>query len=476
MKITLSSKASRLTVIQDGQTTDYALSGASAVTVSEDADALRLQIDAVGVTNPPEPAPAPARDRVNKVRLDWQGSFTVPLAYGQGIIAISEDGQSVFVSRDEWIGQYKIPDLARVNDIADLPTGETIQEAVNILGDHYQRFDPQLAKNHRFRVTGLLHKGGRLIVNYCDFYDASNAAPATTLVIADASDLANSPIHGGYNIRGEGRPAGTMVKLDPAYTELFGGSVLSFAPKESIGNRHQAGPGCIAFDEPAPEFGADPLMAYPFSPHQGEVRMYYDRDIWDQIPFKSPGEKRRAIWKNEKLFTAEGSETLSYWTRTSKAVAGYVIPGTETLLVAACCQGGSRQPYYADASPLPPEQHIGLPYKEPVWYYENGGYKLSHDNAPGNRQAIQDDCYTNLFLFDLADLRRVKAGELAPWDVRHYHMQSFKGEIPQTLRDGIHALAQGGQYDPVTDTLYVTYYQEAQNSQPIITAYKVVPE
>lgn len=423
-----------------------------------------------------EPTPTPSNGKLNGVRLDWQGSFTVPLTYGQGIIAISEDGKSIFVSRDEWIGQYKIPALAKPDNYMGLPVGDTIQEAVNILGDQYQRFNPRLAKNSRFRVTGMLHKDGKLIVNYCDFYDAGNNAPETTLIVGNADDLANSPIHGGYDINGEGRPAGAMVHVDPAHRDLFGGSILSFAPKESIGGRHQAGPGCIAFDEPEPKFGADPLMAYPFKPKDGELRMYYDKDVWDEIPFSTLGDMRRGIWMNELHYKADGSETLSYWTRTSKTIAGYVIPGTETLLVAACCQGGTREPYYTDALTLPPPQDQGLLYKMTEWRYDGTRYTLSGDNAPGNRQAIKDDCHTNIFLFDLADLRRVKAGEIDPWHVRHYHMQSFKGEIKHTRDAGIHSLAQGGQYDPATDTLYITYYQEADSGQPIITAYKVVAE
>lgn len=417
----------------------------------------------------PEEEPAPVLP--TGVDLQWQGSFTVPLTYGQGIIAISEDGQSIFVSKDEIIGQYSIPPLGKPDNVVDLPVGNEIQPAVNILGDNYERFDPQLAQNHRFRTTGMLHKDGKLIINYCDFYDASNSAPATTLIVEDASNLATSPITGGFNINGTGRPAGALVRLQTEHQALFGGSILSFAPKESIGGRHQAGPGCVAFDTPDITFGSPALMEYPFDPVDNQLAMYYDKSVWDEFTFASEGDKRNAIWMNDKMIKADGTETLSYWTRTSKAIAGYVIPNSNTLLVAACAQGTKRAPYYTVQNPPAPTQ--GLVYKDYEWVYDGTQYNLSADKSGGNRQAIQDDCQTNLFLFSLSDLQKVKDGLLNPWDVRHYHLQEFKGEIPNTQRNGIHALAQGGQYDPVTDTLYITYCQEADKSRPLITAYKV---
>ena len=140
--------------------------------------------------------------------LEYQGAFIIPSAtYGDsradnvtGQMEYNPENHSLFFAGktiDGAIAEFSIPLLVNSTDVSALNTATVLQNFRSIL-DLTADTNPQGLD----RVTGIKLFNGKLIVNAVGFYDAGADNTHTTLVIEDASDLANSSVSGYYELEG----------------------------------------------------------------------------------------------------------------------------------------------------------------------------------------------------------------------------------------------------------------------------------
>ncbi|QDP64765.1 MAG: hypothetical protein GOVbin2917_80 [Prokaryotic dsDNA virus sp.] len=439
----------------------------------------------------------------SNVQFNYEGTLATnntALGGSGGRFCISEDGQSLFIERQYVVGEYRMPTVfnpATILDDVDLL--EEIQAPVSITGDivdgSFTRLDPSVPTNF-FRIVGMAHKDGKLIINHLNWYDTSTNRVHSTIVVEDASDLANSVIESNYGMVGVNRQSGTMIKTPENLVDFFGGEILSFAPQESISSRHDFGPSIRPFnlEELTPNssagspviFGQPTVMEYPFTGNdsEGKPKKFYDRYEYDDfITSTYDGALGYPLNNNQILQKENGEFTLNnWWNLSSKVITAFVIPNTRTLVILSSLVGGKRAGYYEEATVQPSRVKFGLEYKYKTWYYDEATneYKKRDYYSAGNSPAIEDDRYTNVMFFDLADIAEAKAGTRGTWDIYPYDQVLLKNLAGIGNKDGLHALPAAGYFDLTRNRLFISHAGEIQTgvytSVPIINAINVTAD
>ncbi|MCB0360772.1 MAG: VCBS repeat-containing protein, partial [Bdellovibrionales bacterium] len=143
---------------------------------------------------------------------------------------------------------------------------------------------------------------------------------------------------------------------------------------------------------------------------------------------------------------SNSSGTNDVWTHLSRAVYGFIAPGTRTYVTLGYSGGHSS----------------GVCYK----CTQNNGNTCGGYCAPD-----ANDYYQYYWLWDVADLLKVKNGELNPYDVRPYEYGEFPTAIQATEIGG-------GAFDPASGRLYLTI-QRADDEQgpyanpPVVVVYRL---
>tara|TARA_Y100001973_G_scaffold10349_1_gene14072 strand:+ start:1074 stop:5216 length:4143 start_codon:yes stop_codon:yes gene_type:complete len=439
----------------------------------------------------------------SNVQFNYEGTLATnntALSGSGGRFCISEDGQSLFIERQYVVGEYRMPTVfnpATILDDVDLL--EEIQAPVSITGDivdgSFTRLDPSVPTNF-FRIVGMTHKDGKLLINHLNWYDTSTNRVHSTIVVEDASNLANSVIESNYGMVGVNRQSGTMIKTPENLVDFFGGEILSFAPQESISSRHDFGPSIRPFnlEELTPNssagspviFGQPTVMEYPFTGNdsEGKPKKFYDRYEYDDfITSTYTGALGSPLNNNQILQKENGEFTLNnWWNLSSKVITAFVIPNTRTLVVLSSLVGGTREGYYKQATVQPTRVKFGLEYKYKTWYYDEATneYKKRDYYSAGNSPAIEDDRYTNVMFFDLADVADAKAGNRGTWDIYPYDQVLLKNLAGIGNKDGLHALPAAGYFDLTRNRLFISHAGEIQTgvytSVPIINAINVTAD
>lgn len=419
------------------------------------------------------------------------------LSGSAGRFCISEDGQSLFIEKQYLIGQYQMPTSFNpatiLNDVDQLVE---IQPPVSITGDivdgSFTRLDPSVPTAF-FRIVGMTHKDGKLIVNHLNWYDTSGNRVHSTFVVEDASDLANSTIESNYGMQGVNRQAGAMGITPPSLVDFFGGEILSFAPQESISSRFDFGPSIRTFNlsELTPDssagapviFGQPTVMEYPFTGDdaQGRPKKFYDKFEYDDFVVANNNDALKAPLNNNQIMQRENGEfTLNkWWNLSSRIITSFVIPNTRTLVVLILLKGGIRKGYYEGATIQPSRVNLGLEYKYKTWYYDpvENVYKKRESESAGNSAAIEDDKYTSALFFDMADIAEAKQGGRSTWEIYPYDQALLKNVSGLGDKDGLHALPASGYFDLTRNRLFVSHSGELQTGQyssvPIINAINV---
>jgi hypothetical protein len=412
------------------------------------------------------------------VTFDYIGSFYASgINFASGNICISEDGNSFFVASDS-PGESSFKQYILPNNL-NLETGYPNAKEATLIqesGDILNTDRIALGIESYFRVTGIAHRNGKLIVHYVHWYDNSYT-PQTTFVFRDASDLANSPVDGPFGMVDEARQAGVIVNIPPNLQEFFGGDLLSSTPNESIDGRFDFGPSARAIN--SSEFIEESRTAENFVQLTGEAyirhsgnyvdgkfRGFYDLEDYEGVIDTTPSAIRNSVYENIPMERTDGTFTESnYWNGNSSLKATFVIPGTKTLCVVAAMSGATAEPYYTEADVLPTDVPSGIGYKIPNWYYDepSNEYKQRTSNSPGGSRWIEDDTYHRFYLFDLSDLKEVKDGTKNPWEVQPYAFQDFKSPLTTARKDEdipLHFLPRRGHFDTNTNLLYLAYSNE----------------
>ena len=173
------------------------------------------------------------------------------------------------------------------------------------------------------RIGGLQYVNGsngpELLVNAFEYYDADGDVTHTTLAIRDATDLANSPVDGFFQLPGGAHASGWFSPVPTDWREIVGGAFITgFSSGWPIISRLSVGPAAFSFD-PFAIVGADPVVD-PI-----ETTTLLDYALTQE--WIDPAEKQLA----EDLDNASGTNDL--WTHISRATFGFIAPGTRSYIV-----------------------------------------------------------------------------------------------------------------------------------------------
>ena len=379
--------------------------------------------------------------------LNYKGSFRVKhklTNYSDGVFCYSPNG-TLFLAKGFHIGEFMPPEPVQVDSAADAPECTLVQEPFSIENKLGESFPIG-----RFRITGMVFVGESLVVNYTDWYAAGGNQYYTTMVIHNPYDLPNCTIDWQYSMEGIARKSGYMYNVPDEHSDLFGGEIASFAPKESIISRHDLGPSCLGFsleDLTQTEFSGTVLMDYPFfgKDENGSPRLFYDKSQYSLEATSTPSFSDKYI-NNVDMPNEIAEHTYNtYWTANSRVAAAFI--EDDYLIVVTPMVGGTRKPYYDAELPEAITQGLGYKGAIPKYVYDNAiGEYVANESDRGYGPAIADDCYTSVFTFELSELQNVRDGLIEPHEVRPIKQELHKQPVANTLRDGIHAVPRHGAY------------------------------
>jgi len=428
----------------------------------------------------------------------------------------------------------EIPSTLNRVDIGYDLLGPEIKDSEGL--DIFSYVDPDI-KSLWFYVAGIHEYNGKLILNNSLNYGSNGLRSQTTFVFdssnLNASQTALDPtttIEDEFSIIGVGKCCGNMASVDADWVSFFGGEIFTTAPQQSITTNWSKGPSLTAFNtselvstadpDDVITIGATPLLYYPDTTQDsnGKVKAFYDENLFTPeviAAINSTGNfTSQILTDNQALELPNGSIAKNpYWNTTSLVITSFIVPETRTLAVLTRLDGGTREAYYKDAPTQPYEYETsytsgvttairdvnGVPipildengekipvqkgkcYKSEFWRYNPtlGDYEVVGP-SDGDGLTIKDDAYLSVFLFDTLQLQEVKDGLKQPWEVRHYKQQLFKQPLDFTSGVNVNASPEAGDYNLLTNELFVSYKEEYRYSTytyfPIFTVYDVVAQ
>lgn len=223
------------------------------------------------------------------------GTFgTSSTNYAVGTLAYNPANHSLFIAghaQQNAIAEYPIVPSGMQITVSELPeTGNPLQDFVYPLG---VEGNPEGLN----KITGMLWAEGSLIVNAEEWYDTPGNNKDTTLVIADANNLAGNR-DGYFELTGAANSGGYMGPIPTACQPYFGAEYFTgWSSVYSITSRYSRGPSLWTFDvmdiltgsaSSNPQVNATAFMNYHFSgPH-----------LNDPLPEAADQETVSAIWNS----------------------------------------------------------------------------------------------------------------------------------------------------------------------------------
>lgn len=371
---------------------------------------------------------------------DWTyaGAFVLPdddfgestLNYSQGVIDVS--GDSLFIVghvHHDAIAEFSIPDLVPSYLVEDLNIADSpIQSFSRALGGG-ARLYPANPENID-QITGLNVIGEKLLVNAIEYYDAPADNTLTTLLYAQADSLQDSELSDFHALQGAARAAGWISDVPAEWQGVLGAEYLTgFSSGWPIISRLSVGPSLFTMD-----LQLDQLAG---------ASMVIDTDELLGFSIIDP---LHADLSNEFLDN-------DLWTHLSAAAHGFIVPGTRTYMTIGSTGG----------------HESGVGYKLMRSDGECAGYCSVDPNDNGNA----------FWLWDLDDMQRVKAGVLAPHEVKPYDHGPWSLPFQTDPVPGFNKIG-GAAYDAVTGILYVTILEAHKVGEygylPVIVGYSMEPE
>lgn len=397
--------------------------------------------------------------------LEYQGAFLVPTSvYGDsqadnvtGEIAYNPINHSIFIAGktvDGAVGEISIPTLVNSTNIFDLNTGTVLQNFRSVLNA-----TPSGNPQELDRVTGIKLYNGKLLINAVGFYDANADNTHTTLVLEDASDIANSQISGYYELQGAAHIAGWISDIPIEWQAVLQGEyIFGNASNYSINGRYPMGPTAFVADPAA-------LTGTPSGIIPTKVMMDYSlaTPLYADYNYLENPNYNVLSTNGIPHFTGHTAEDLNVvpgdndiWTEESWVGYGFIIPGTRTYLTIGESGG----------------HFSGIGYKA----RQNG---QTSGNCPGPCPYDPDDYYNYYWLWDVNDLLAVKNGSMLPHDVRPYDYGVFNAPFQMNIYENEprHNPIRGGVFDTASGLLYLTVHGGDSvgrfGTKPLFIAYKV---
>lgn len=360
------------------------------------------------------------------------GGFTLPgTGYGESSMnyatgVMEQSGNSLFIvghAHDDMIAEFAIPDLVNSELISDLNSaGDPLQFAPvlnRVDGGNSQNID---------QITGLELIDGKLVINGIEYYDAAADNTSTTLVAADAFNLASSAITGYLELSGAARASGWISDVPAEWQARLGGQYLTGGSSGGpFISRHSVGPSAFILKKPSI------LNASAAEPAIATTRLL---EFTEENPLHAD------------LLNNAGNNNL--WTHTDSAVYGFIVPGSRTYATFGYSSG----------------------HKSGI------GYEITQDDGTlcvGYCAYESSDVANFYWFWDMNDLLAVKNGEMEAFAVRPYAYGEF--QLPFQTSATYNQVG-GATYDAATRTLYFSVLT-ADNTQgdyanpPVIAAFSV---
>jgi hypothetical protein len=384
------------------------------------------------------------------------------------------------------IAELAIPELVKSTELSALNEAVFIQDFTNLLD--FSRISTISVDTEKDpynsdcmdRITGIKYFKGSLILNTMEYYDAHNNNIDSALLIQNAKELKNSPISGFFQVQGSAHTARWISEIPPAWQKLFEGEyIFGNGNNYPINARQSLGPSAFVVD-------LDRFSSTAASTSVPSTSLIdYELTFLEGQMYPGIGSYHGALHKD--FFNVSGENKL--WTEKSKAVFGFIVPGTSTYAVIGSSGGhNSRICYkntYSTSVSLFNSGEISapddgcktvrtltefntLPSEEQVGIQVCGGYCI-----------VDPDDFGNYYwLFDVNDMLKVKNGELHPAAVRPYATGEFFVPFQQDI-DGnpeFHPVASGS-FDSTNNILYLTVFKagpstDNNNRAPVMIAFR----
>ncbi len=373
--------------------------------------------------------------------LTYAGAFRLPadlfgassLNFSEGPIAYNSSRHSLFVvghSHDQALAEFAIPALVKSEQITDLLMASSPLQGFTDVLNQASGGNPQLIDRIGGMACFATPNGTEMIVNGYEYYDAPADNTHSTLLVRDADNLSTSAVDGFYSFSGgAGHTSGWLSPIPEAWQSALGGTYITGQSSGiPIIGRASVGPSAFAFD---------PLEVINTTPASATISSSKLLDFSLDLPLHDD--------------LSNDSKTNDLWTHLSRAVYGFIVPGTRTYLTLGFSGG----------------HNSGVCYK----CTQNNGNVCGGYCTPDAA-----DHYQFYWLWDVNDLQAVKEGRMEAHSVRPY----ASGPFSTPFESDAHALG-GGTFDPESGTLYLSV-QRADTQQgeysnpPVIVAYKVNDE
>lgn len=334
-------------------------------------------------------------------------------SFSPGPIAYNSANRSLFtVSHiyEQGIGEFAIPQIVPSTDINEFETASVLQ---NFRAFHQEGAAPTGIDNY-FLVTGMELIKSKLVVNFINWYDASGSETDTTAVFQNPADLAQSEIVGPFQLGGAAHAAGWFTPIPPEWQSELGGDYIAGHAHGSIISRLSVGPPAHVLNQVdltdatvGAEVSTLPVIDFSLT------NILHDINIYDFPATHS---------STEILYNEDGRNRL--WTQITGASYGFIVPGTATYMTLGYAGG-----------------------------FDSGlGYKITQTDGNicgGPCSFDPDDNYNHYWLWDVADMVKVKNGELAPSEVRPYEYGILDTPISS-------ARIKGASYDAANQRLFLS--------------------
>ena len=336
------------------------------------------------------------------------------------------------------IGEYNIPALSTSATLTSLNTATNSKNFVDPFSAA-----PNEGSNWGVapQLGGICAYNGRLMVNYFAFYDGSNLADRSLLVMNDVTTLSTASERGTFAVLANpntSHASGWISPIPAAYQSSFGGTHIfgqSSSNMRSIESRFPIGPSAVVYN-------ADASNSVTGSSPVADASTLTTTTVLDYS---------LAHMVN---LSGDLSASGTNWTHISSAQYGFIVPGTKTYCVMGLSGGHNTGVTYVDA---------------PSW----GGYKGYWPNDAGDPGG-GSDMYNYYWLFNVDDMLAVKAGTIAAYTPQPYE----HGILPMsTWGDGLGIYVSyiaGATFDATNNKLYMSLFygdDSVSGGLPLIVCY-----
>jgi hypothetical protein len=363
--------------------------------------------------------------------IEYQGAFRLPadtygtssLNYSEGPLEYNSVNHSIFIvghAHHQNIAEFVVPKIVKSEVLTDLQMASAPRQPFTPILSRATGGNPQTID----RIGGMefinTESGPQLIINGYEYYDAPGDNSQTTLIARNSNNLATCTMDGYHTFQGgAGHTSGWISPIPNEWQTTLGGThITGQSSGIPIISRTSVGPSAFSFLQ-------ENLTAATSIPNPVPTIKLLDFSLAHPL--------------HDDL--ANTTRTNDIWTHLSRAVYGFVVPGTRSYLTIG--QSGGHE--------------SGVCYK----CTQNNG------NLCGGYCANDaEDYYHYYWLWDVNDLVAVKNGSKNSYDVRPYEY----GEFPTPFATNSFG---GGTFDPGSNTLYLTI-QKADRLQGIYSNPPVV--